>query len=735
MAPKSKLFSLFTRDHLQLAEHHLREGNKDKAAEAFAKGGNHQQAARLYAEIGDEIRAVECSLVATLGEVPEGYSEATALQGGELLAVRGQYKEAIALFEMAKAWKQAADCSLKVKQNVRAARYYERARSWAEAALYYEREEMFEDAVRVLELESKRLHQDPRARFDPGTAARLREVDLKRAQLLARLGRGGEGAALLGADQATPKAAQLLANAGKYVEAIQAYLEMRNPEEAARLAAKVAGHDRRRLAEVYLRHGLPVEAGHLFAALGFAREAAEAYEAGQDWARAASRWEAARDLARAAQGYLRADRPRDAARCFAGAGKPQLAAAAYAKAGDHAAAAASYLRAGQPLDAARQLLVAGDKTQAARALTQVQPGDPAFPESTLLLVPLLVEERLFADALHRLARLPADESPTGARLPAALERLYWEARAHEGLGQMREAQVRYERVASLKPDYRDAARRRSALPAPAIAGPAATQLTGEAMAPTMETRREVVPAAPTAESLGVGHLLSGRYQILAELGRGGMGRVYRAHDREIGEEVAIKTVLSEPGESARQEERLLRELQICRKIAHPNVVRVFDLGRFSGGIFITMELLEGQSLESVLRDSREPLPFPRIKGFLAEIATGLREAHELGIVHRDLKPSNVLVTASRVKILDFGIARMLGSDLRLTQTGFAVGSPLYMSPEQLQGTALDARSDLYSFGVLAFTLVAGREPFQGESSTALALQHLQQPPPAVRRLR
>jgi len=736
MAPKSRLLSIFTRDHLRLAELHLKEGKKDKAAEAFAKAGEYQQAAKLAAEIGDEAKAVEHSLMATLGSIPEGYGEATAQQAGELLAVRGHHKEAIPLFELAKAWRQAAESSLKIKQVVRAARSYERGKMWAEAALYFQRAGMEQDTLRMLELEAKRLQQDPRARNDPRTAARLREVDLERAQILARLGRGTEGAALLGTGQATPKTAQLLADAGKYVEAIEAHLEMRNPEAAARLAPKVEDRDRRRLAEIYLRHGLPVEAGHLFAALGFAREAAEAYETGQDWARAASRWEAARDPQRGAQAYLHAHRPRDAARCFAAAGKPQLAAAAYAEAGDHAAAAASYARAGLLLDAARQFLAAGDKVQAARALTQIQPQDASFREGVLLLAPLLVDEGLFADALHRLAQMPVADRPTGAGLAAAAERLYWEGRAHEGLGDTMGARSCYERLATVQPNHRDAPRRLSALSAPAaertVERGAAHTAARPAGTATVETRREAIPAG---ESLGAGQLLLGRYQILAELGRGGMGRVYKAHDRELDETVAIKTVLSQPGESRQQEERLLHEVQICRKITHPNVVRVFDLGRFAGGIFITMEFLEGQPLDKLIGSGQEPLPFSRIRDLLVEITTGLQEAHALGVVHRDLKPSNILVTAGRLKILDFGIARMLGSDTRLTQTGFAVGSPQYMSPEQLQGTALDARSDLYSLGVLAFTLVTGREPFQGANATAIALQHLQQAPPDIRRLR
>jgi len=733
MASKSKLFSLLTRDHGQIAEHHLREGRKDKAAEAYAKGGDFQRAAKLAAEMGDEPRAITYTLLGALGQIPEGYAEASAQEAGELLAVRGHHQEAILLFEMAKAFRKAAESAIKLKQFPRAGRFYEQAKAWGDAALYYERANLPNDVLRVLELESKRLRQDPRAGADPATDLRLRQVDMKRAEILSRLGRSGEGAALAGQLEATPKTALLLEQAGKYVEAIQAFLELGQAEEARRLLPKVSDADRQRVAQAYLRAELPLEAAHLFAALGLAREAAAAYEAAKDWAKAGSRWEAAREPQQAAHAYLRADRPRDAARCFAAAGKPQLAAAAFVRAGDRDAAVAQYLKAGQPLDAAHLLLAAGDRPQAARALMQIQPADAGFQEGTLLLAPLLVEERLFEEALRRLAQVPLDER-SGATLQV-LERLYWEARALEGSGESLEARLRYEKLTALKPDYRDAAHRLGNLlperTSTAVPSPAAARPEPVPADLAVTTRRELIPAAGVLE---VGHLLAGRYDVLAELGRGGMGRVYKAHDRELNETVAIKTVLSQLGDKPREEERLLREIQICRRITHPNVVRVFDMGRFGGGIFITMEYIEGESLDKVLA-RKEVLPLARIRSILAEIANGLSEAHNLGVVHRDLKPSNVLITPTRLKILDFGIGLMLDSDTRLTQPGFAVGSPLYMSPEQLQGIALDGRADLYSLGVLAFTLIAGTEPFQGANGAALAIQHLQQPPPDVRKFR
>jgi tetratricopeptide (TPR) repeat protein/ribosomal protein S15P/S13E len=798
---KAKLLALLTRDHRALAEQHIAAGRKDKAAQLLLRAGEFEQAARLAAEIGDERLAVEAALRATLGEVPEGYATASAQQAAELLVWKGQHREAAELFELARAWRQAAEAALKLQQPARAARFYERGKMLTEAALYYNRAGLAEDELRVLKLEAERLRDPARThRNDSKAEAELQRIDLRRAELLRRLGKSAESASLLRDAAPTAQTGRLLEQAGQHEQAINAYLAVDELEQAVRLLGSQPGIDRRLAAEVYLRCGQPLAAAHIFATLGLSRESAEAYEAGGDWGRAGSRWEAARDSDRAAHAYLRAARTRDAGRCFAAAGKPQLAAAAYAKAGDRAAAAAQYLKAGQPAAAAGELLAAGDKPAAAKLLLGVQPGSPDHEAGTLLLVPLLVEQGLRDEALRRLRSLPPPAP--GIRSPVLRQRLLLEGRVLEELGQTTQAETCYRQMLEAEPGQAEATTRlqhlqrqregqvtaaaasavaamaasaASAAAAAAVAAVAgsgagagdrgggggaahagggagggggtsalgATQVEGPRpqagqppgpWAPGAPLAAGAAGAAGAAAQLAIGQLLAGRYEILAELGRGGMGRVYQAFDRELGDPVAIKTLLGQPDDGSHDAERLLREIQICRRITHPNVVRVFDLGRFAGGIFLTMELLEGERLDH--RIARQgPLPVALAQHFLGEIAAGLQEAHALGIVHRDLKPSNVFLTPLRVKILDFGIARQLGSDIRLTQTGFAVGSPAYMSPEQLQGVPLDGRSDLYALGVLTFTMLAGREPFAGATSAALAVQHLQQQPPDLRRLR
>jgi len=300
----------------------------------------------------------------------------------------------------------------------------------------------------------------------------------------------------------------------------------------------------------------------------------------------------------------------------------------------------------------------------------------------------------------------------------------------------------YQKLLALPEDHRDAGQRFQALShhqeTTLLQRPAPANLP-TVQPPSMDVLPDVGPAVNTSQgalppgTFPPGFLLSDRYEILSELGAGGMGRVYKALDRELDETVAIKTLLH-PSRDSDEEARLLREVQICRRITHANIVRVYDIGRFPGGLFVTMELLRGKTLDSLLEPGRK-LQLAQIKGLLMEVLAGLEEAHAQGVVHRDLKPSNILVDGARLKILDFGIARMAEADVKLTQTGTTLGSPLYMSPEQLQGKPLDGRSDLYSVGILAYTLMAGREPFIGRPVSAIFVAHLGEKPPDLGTLR
>ena len=219
-------------------------------------------------------------------------------------------------------------------------------------------------------------------------------------------------------------------------------------------------------------------------------------------------------------------------------------------------------------------------------------------------------------------------------------------------------------------------------------------------------------------------MIFGRYQVVGELGRGAMGTVYRAVDPLIEREVAVKTLLPNvPDEQAQEARgRFLREAKSAGRLNHPNVVTVFDVGEQDGVAYIAMEVLEGRSLQEILRDPGR-MPLERIVDLVAQVADGLDHAQGFGIVHRDVKPANIVVSsAGRAKLTDFGVAHVPSSSM--TQTGQALGSPKYMSPEQVLGLAIDPRSDIFSLGVVLYEMLVQRTPFEKPGDTNIyALLH------------
>ncbi|MBE0660187.1 MAG: SUMF1/EgtB/PvdO family nonheme iron enzyme [Bryobacteraceae bacterium] len=225
----------------------------------------------------------------------------------------------------------------------------------------------------------------------------------------------------------------------------------------------------------------------------------------------------------------------------------------------------------------------------------------------------------------------------------------------------------------------------------------------------------------------------GPYRILEELGRGAMGVVYRAEDEAIGREIAVKVVrldqFSSADEKAQLRVRLMREARAAGILNHPGIVTVYQLGDHEDIVYVAMEFVDGRSLEKLMSDGVE-LGLPRIFSILKQIAAALDYAHAAGIVHRDIKPANILVRRDgSAKVSDFGIAKIASQ--KFTQTGMVLGTPAYMSPEQIMAAQVDGRADQFSLAVMAFQLLSGRQPFRAESSAGLLIQIVQNEPPPL----
>ncbi|HEY9440242.1 MAG TPA: serine/threonine-protein kinase, partial [Streptomyces sp.] len=237
-------------------------------------------------------------------------------------------------------------------------------------------------------------------------------------------------------------------------------------------------------------------------------------------------------------------------------------------------------------------------------------------------------------------------------------------------------------------------------------------------------------------------LIQGRYRLLDVIGRGGMGEVWRARDESLGRQVAVKC-LKPMGPQHDQSftrvlrERFRREARVAASLQHRGVTVVHDFGEYEGGLYLVMELLEGRNLSQLLEDNKQrPLPVDDVVDIAEQVADALDYTHRQGIVHRDLKPANIMrLTDGTVKICDFGIARLghdIGFTSRLTGTGIAMGTPHYMSPEQISGGEVDHRSDLYSLGCVLYEISTGVPPFDLDDAWSVLVGHRDTPPEPLR---
>ncbi len=224
-----------------------------------------------------------------------------------------------------------------------------------------------------------------------------------------------------------------------------------------------------------------------------------------------------------------------------------------------------------------------------------------------------------------------------------------------------------------------------------------------------------VIVAPALGQLPPGELLGNRYEIVRLLGQGGMGAVYQAYDRELERQVALKVIRSEMAANPEILRRFKQELILARQITHRNVIRIFDLGQADTIKFITMEYIEGEDLQAVLRKKKKLTPSEAVN-IIAQVCRALEAAHAEGVIHRDLKPQNVMMDKTgRAYVMDFGIARSMVAS-GMTQTGALIGTPDYMSPEQAKGLSLDARSDLFTVGIILYELLTSQTPFQADTT-------------------
>jgi tRNA A-37 threonylcarbamoyl transferase component Bud32 len=460
----------------------------------------------------------------------------------------------------------------------------------------------------------------------------------------------------------------------------------------------------RLLAGFHLEHDRKEAAARHYESAGMRREAAELWQSLCQFERAATLFEQSGEDERAAENYRSAGKLLRAGDAYARADAYDSAVECFQRAGDVPRWIEALEKQGELFAAAQVALERGERSRGLQCLFKVPPLDPSYPEAVALLIEQHARENTLELAAHKIDELCG----TGRDAELPLDRIDLLARLLEEGGAPERALTLLERL-------RDR---------------------GEATLPGVATRVEnlrkrrsrdsALPDGPSASSVFSSEF---RYEILEELGRGGMGIVFKARDRRLGRVVALKRLPDNLRNHPKAVELFLREARAAAALNHPNIVTLFDAGQEGETYYITMELLQGMPLNKILRQ-RQRLAPAHVAKLGGQVATGLHYAHEQGIVHRDIKTANLFFTESKlVKIMDFGLAKMVEEVRRATTV--IGGTPYYMAPEQSAGDAVDHRADLYALGVTFFELLTGSVPFREGD---VAFHHRHTPPPDPREL-
>ncbi len=661
----------------------LRLGNKARAAELFKKAGHQhlEEAARLFSSQGLQDEARQCyHALARWFTERNRYNDAVgawmrageperAARAARLALTRGRINPSTGEFKAARrAAESTRDHELTARLLETEGDYLGAAEAWMRAG---KPEAAAEAWVRMGKLEEA-------------------------AEALDRAGRKREAAQLL------LRAERQLATSLIQATAVSGSAQKRDLEKiAARLLPRLEelGMDQERV-EVLLHVDRVDEAVTLLLAKDQVARAAEVASAAQRWELAAALLERLGRWGEASDAHELAGQFADAARCAEASGEGERALDLYRRVGDPRGVARALVQLGRLPEALVELHGAGLDAEAWELLKE-QPGPvPDIPGVILEMAEALRREDRLPEAIACLQRAVVGVAPAPSRLPAAvaLSRMLLEA------GDLEAARTQVQKV--LEFDYSNAEARRLHEEIERAAG---------ARRPS-----ETLPAPPArtpAATSGEGE----RYEILSELGRGGMGVVFKARDTRLERIVAIKVVRTT---SAAEASHLEEEAKAAATLNHPAIVTVYDFGPGLGGYLISMEYVDGRPLDAVIRENPERIQ-QNLLPLLVQIADAVAYAHEHRVIHRDIKPGNILLTpAGRVKIFDFGIAARLGTD-RATG-GKICGTPFYMSPEQIRGEAPSPASDIYSLGATFFHLATGRPPFnRGNVIEA----HLRKDPP------
>jgi tetratricopeptide (TPR) repeat protein len=699
-------------------------GQYPQAGDLLLQHGAFNDAAELYLKGEDWLRAGEAFEKA--GQTPKAaqmYRRAGApLMAADAFARRGQFALAAKEYLAAGIVEKAAECSLKANDFRAAAELFVKLERFDEAGEAYSRAG---EKMRAAQCWKRYFDlQFDLVRGDLSRIQEARDLAVKASELMDDLGAGPEAAALLHKAGLMKRSAELYQRLGMIHEAAQVYIEAKKPMYASKLYESVGDHEKamQYRAEARLLKNDHTGAAEDFAAAGEFIKAAEIYTA-------ASQYEAAANM------YEKASEFRTAADLYKLDGNLQAAASAYERSADYALAADLYNEVGDHNSEIRvaksgndwfrvgEVLLRYDRNEDALAAFQrVERLDNRFDAAAVLQADILRKLGRLDVALNKYREIVADQRPGTNNV----EVFYKMAGTAMESGSLSEALQLYEKIIGVNYYYKDANKlagelrlkvgaagaTAGGLQTPSVAAGAAG---GSPRAGTLNSPADLGLARNSSQK---------RYLVEDEIARGGMGVVYRARDLVLDRIVAYKILSANLKENEVAVKYFLREARAAGQMSHQNIVTVFDAGEQDGEYYMAMEFVEGQTLKSLI-NRQGAFPEKLVRYIMVHVSKGLAYAHERGLVHRDVKPGNIMLTKDRtLKIMDFGLAKFV-EEVNVNHTR-AIGTPYYMSPEQISGKELDGRSDIYSLGVSIFECATGQVPF---SKGDLPYHHLHTQPP------
>jgi len=683
-----------------------KKGQLVEAAEMLLGHERQDAAADLFIEAGEWVRAAEIR-----------HDQNRFQESAELHLKAENFGAAGAIFSQLEEWKQAGECYLKIDSTGTAAEMFEKAEDHAraadcyrevgflrEAARSYVKCRRWKDAAACLE-EVYRDEVSKGGQTDPRRLAELEKLVRQTGTLYRKAGdleaaksvlqKGGcplEAAEIALELEHYGDAAELFRDASELPRAADALRSLGEDAAAARLMGEYH-RDRGELREaagcLEAAEDL-LEAGDLYRTLEEYERAGQCYVSQGDYPQAAEMFKLGGDRKRAADAYERAGAFDDAAECYALAGEAEKEAELLERAGRYLQAGEAFHREG--LDEA-----------AITALQKVDPGSDDAAGASALLGDIFRARGQLSLAIKKLSQAVEDREIDRQTVGV----FYTLATIHEENEEIREAVELYEKILAFDYHHQDVDQR-------------------------LARARERMPADPEPEASqgAVQGGQPGRYQVVGELGRGGMGIVYEAHDTVLDRTVAYKVLPESFQENPQALDNFLREAKAAAKLNHPNIVTVYDAGEQDGRYYIAMEYVDGTTLKEILR-RRGPVAPAGVLHVLVQVCEALAFAHEKKVVHRDIKSANTMWTRDKkVKIMDFGLAKVV-EEVR-NHTTVVSGTPYYMSPEQTLGKNVDHRTDIYSLGVMVFELATGSVPFKEGN---IPYHHVHTAPPDIRELK